>query len=334
MLLTFGEGSLVASPTLRASLLQRVKEHSKLIGLPNRLVSSEESVNVGLKLCDEMIIDSSDNLKETVQSLHGFGELLTDTQKDELRGKLSYALIDHETCLDAFEELDFSTYQRNEDVTKTMKDSLKKGKQLIPSHSSPFLWFGCYFYSGSWWKRFRGNGYEVRQHRWTGKEPSGSFSFQVDSLRHLPLHLPGLPGHLVRTSSSDMLLLFSRAVTSSQGCLSRIKSTPLQLRVPLISSPMILSRMPFAKVLVMKTYLEDIVDLRGWIAWNKEAPPTTLRYGEYKNSGPGSALSNRVNWTGYEPIMTDEEAQTYSVDTFINRDGWLNQTCIPYDPTV
>lgn len=131
MLLTFGEGSLEASNTFRASLLQTLEEHSKLFGLPSRLVSSDESVNVGLKLCDEMIIDSLENLKETAQSLHGFGELLTDTQKDELRGKLSYALIDHETCLDAFEELDISTYQRNEEVIKTLKDSLKKGMQLV-----------------------------------------------------------------------------------------------------------------------------------------------------------------------------------------------------------
>lgn len=130
LLLTIGEGSLEASP-FRASLLQTVEVHSKLIGLPTTLASSDESVNVGLKLCDEMIIDSLDSLKETVQSLHGFGELLTDTQKDELRGKLSYALVDHDTCLDAFEELDFSTYRRNEDVIKTLKDSLRKGRQLV-----------------------------------------------------------------------------------------------------------------------------------------------------------------------------------------------------------
>lgn len=91
---------------------------------------------------------------------------------------------------------------------------------------------------------------------------------------------------------------------------------------------------PFATVLVMKTYLGDIVEPRGWIAWNKEAPPTTLRYGEFKNSGPGSGLGSRVNWTGYEPSMTEAEAQKYSVDIFINQDGWLNQTCIPYDRYV
>lgn len=89
---------------------------------------------------------------------------------------------------------------------------------------------------------------------------------------------------------------------------------------------------PFATVLVMRTYLADIVEPRGWMAWNNEEPPTTLRYGEYHNSGPGSVLGRRVNWTGYEPRMTDEAAQTFSVDTFINRDGWLNHTCIPYDP--
>ncbi|XP_033146340.1 pectinesterase 3 [Brassica rapa] len=74
---------------------------------------------------------------------------------------------------------------------------------------------------------------------------------------------------------------------------------------------------PFATVLVMKTYLGDMVEPRGWIAWNKEAPPTMLRYGEFKNSGPGSGLGSRVNWTGYEPSMTEEKAQKYTVDIFI-----------------
>ncbi|KAJ4886745.1 Pectin lyase fold/virulence factor protein [Raphanus sativus] len=69
---------------------------------------------------------------------------------------------------------------------------------------------------------------------------------------------------------------------------------------------------PFATVLVMRTYLADIVEPRGWMAWNNEEPPTTLRYGEYHNSGPGSVLGRRVNWTGYEPRMTDEAAQTFS----------------------
>ncbi|KAH0854747.1 hypothetical protein HID58_044124 [Brassica napus] len=78
---------------------------------------------------------------------------------------------------------------------------------------------------------------------------------------------------------------------------------------------------PFATVLVMKMFLGDMVEPRGWITWN----PRTLRYGEYKNSGTGNV---------YKPNMTDEEAQKYSVYTFINRNDWLNSICIPYDCSV
>ncbi|KAG2246242.1 hypothetical protein Bca52824_085870 [Brassica carinata] len=41
--------------------------------------------------------------------------------------------------------------------------------------------------------------------------------------------------------------------------------------------------LPFATVLVMKMFLGDMVEPRGWITWN----PRTLRYGEYKNTGTG-----------------------------------------------
>ncbi|KAH0914273.1 hypothetical protein HID58_028719 [Brassica napus] len=78
---------------------------------------------------------------------------------------------------------------------------------------------------------------------------------------------------------------------------------------------------PFATVLVIKMFLGDMVEPRGWITWN----PRTLRYGEYKNTGTG---------TVYEPNMTDEEAQKYSVYTFINRNGWMDLICIPYNRYV
>ncbi|XP_013633917.1 PREDICTED: pectinesterase-like [Brassica oleracea var. oleracea] len=481
LLLTIGEGSLEASP-FRASLLQTVEVHSKLIGLPTTLASSDESVNVGLKLCDEMIIDSLDSLKETVQSLHGFGELLTDTQKDELRGKLSYALVDHDTCLDAFEELDFSTYRRNEDVIKTLKDSLRKGRQLVSKclrllskglskglpkldeRSFPY-WFGpedqkslltCQWIpnvtvasdgtgdfltiseavvkvpeSGS--SKFvihvkggfypenvilppkksnvvmfgdgntktivsaslnrldnplfttfqtatfsvRGRGFVAMDMKFVntaGPEKNQAVAFHSMSTFSVMYRctFEGFQDTLYAHAGDqlyrecdivgtvDFIFGYSAAIFQRCNILSR-KPLPNQINTitaqaasdqfaksgfVIVNSTIgpylgehfttYLGRpwKPFATVLVMKTYLGDIVEPRGWIAWNKEAPPTTLRYGEFKNSGPGSGLGSRVNWTGYEPSMTEAEAQKYSVDIFINQDGWLNQTCIPYDSYV
>ncbi|CAN7112501.1 unnamed protein product [Brassica rapa subsp. narinosa] len=228
----------------------------------------------------------------------------------------------------------------------------------IPSYSSPFLLFGCYFYSGSW-KRFCGNGYEVRQHCRTGKEPSGGFSFHVYLLRHVPVHLRSFQDTLYAHAGDQFYrecdivgtvdFIFGYAAAIFQSC-NILSSKPLRNQINTITAQAASDQFaksgfvivnstigpylgehfttylgrpwkPFATVLVMETYLGDMVEPRGWIAWNKEAPPTTLRYGEFKNSGPGSGLGSRVNWTGYEPSMTEEEAQKYTVDIFINQDG-------------
>lgn len=91
----------------------------------------------------------------------------------------------------------------------------------------------------------------------------------------------------------------------------------------------------YATVVVMRTLIDKLIDPKGWIPWDKRVnPPTTLTFGEYMNYGPGSGVSNRVKWIGYKPKMTDKEAHTYTVDTLINKHGWLKQTCVPYNGSL
>lgn len=88
-------------------------------------------------------------------------------------------------------------------------------------------------------------------------------------------------------------------------------------------------------VVVMKTLIEKLIDPKGWVQWNNtEGPPPTLTYGEYMNYGPGSGVANRVNWIGYKPKMTDQEAHKYTVDALINQHEWLRGTCVPYNGSL
>ncbi|KAJ4829971.1 hypothetical protein Tsubulata_025448, partial [Turnera subulata] len=73
----------------------------------------------------------------------------------------------------------------------------------------------------------------------------------------------------------------------------------------------------YSRTVFMKTYLDNLIDPAGWISWNGNFPPSTLYYGEYMNTGPGSSTANRVNWTGYHVITSATEASKFTVAKFI-----------------
>ncbi|KAL1212921.1 Pectinesterase 1 [Cardamine amara subsp. amara] len=118
----------------RASLIEAVEEHVKILGFLSKLVSSDESVKSSLKVCDEMIGDALECLKETIERFDEFGKAMTDVEIDEIRGTLTYAIVDGETCLEGFDEVmefDFSSYQRNIELIKSLRSYMKKGKELV-----------------------------------------------------------------------------------------------------------------------------------------------------------------------------------------------------------
>lgn len=74
----------------------------------------------------------------------------------------------------------------------------------------------------------------------------------------------------------------------------------------------------------METEIQGIIDPEGWAPWEPNVEvPDTIYYAEYKNTGPGSALDGRVTWPGYRPGITDEEAEKFSVDDFIQGSKWI-----------
>lgn len=85
----------------------------------------------------------------------------------------------------------------------------------------------------------------------------------------------------------------------------------------------------------MQSVIGSIVNPVGWIAWNStlDPPPSTILYGEYKNSGPGSDVTQRVKWAGYKPIMSDDEAGRFTVATFLRGADWLPVMGVPYQQT-
>lgn len=67
---------------------------------------------------------------------------------------------------------------------------------------------------------------------------------------------------------------------------------------------------PYAKTVFLYCEMDGIVNAAGWDNWdNKENEKTTF-YAEYKNTGTGSAVTQRLPWTKQ---LTDEEAGAYTL---------------------
>ncbi|XP_052187567.1 probable pectinesterase/pectinesterase inhibitor 34 [Diospyros lotus] len=86
----------------------------------------------------------------------------------------------------------------------------------------------------------------------------------------------------------------------------------------------------FSRTVIMQSFIGDHVHPRGWLEWNTTFALDTLYYGEYMNSGPGSALGQRVKWPGYRVINSTAEAGKFTVGQFIFGSSWLPATGVAF----
>ncbi|CAA7017329.1 unnamed protein product [Microthlaspi erraticum] len=90
----------------------------------------------------------------------------------------------------------------------------------------------------------------------------------------------------------------------------------------------------YARMVVMETYLDRLVDPKGWLDWNHSTSfRRTLYYGEYRNTGPGSGTENRVDWAGFHVISDIEEARQFTLPEFVGAASWLPATKVPFTPS-
>ncbi|CAJ1975704.1 unnamed protein product [Sphenostylis stenocarpa] len=89
----------------------------------------------------------------------------------------------------------------------------------------------------------------------------------------------------------------------------------------------------YSRTVYLESYIDSFIDPRGWTKWSSEQTLDSLYYGEYDNYGPGSTTDNRVQWFGYH-LMDYSDAYNFTVSEFINGDGWLATTSVPYDDGI
>ncbi|THG06442.1 hypothetical protein TEA_008018 [Camellia sinensis var. sinensis] len=86
----------------------------------------------------------------------------------------------------------------------------------------------------------------------------------------------------------------------------------------------------YSRTVYLNTYMSGLVQPRGWLEWYGDFALSTLWYGEYRNYGPGSSLSGRVQWPGYHIIRDAAAANFFTAGRFIDGRSWLPHTGIKF----
>lgn len=90
----------------------------------------------------------------------------------------------------------------------------------------------------------------------------------------------------------------------------------------------------YSTTVIMQSSIGGFLHPLGWAEWDQGVePPSTIFYGEYQNTGPGSTTDERVNWPGYKPTLTSTQAAKFNVGSFIDGSTWLPKTQVTFDST-
>lgn len=87
----------------------------------------------------------------------------------------------------------------------------------------------------------------------------------------------------------------------------------------------------YSRTIIMNTFIPDFVQPQGWQPWLGDFGLKTLFYSEVQNTGPGSALANRVTWAGIK-TLSDEDILKFTPAQYIQGDTWVPGKGVPYTP--
>lgn len=79
---------------------------------------------------------------------------------------------------------------------------------------------------------------------------------------------------------------------------------------------------PFGKSAFLRCDLGSMIKPEGWHNWDKPEAEKNAFFAEYKNTGDGASINQRVNWSHQ---LTDEEALLYTSENILGE--WVKRYC-------
>lgn len=76
----------------------------------------------------------------------------------------------------------------------------------------------------------------------------------------------------------------------------------------------------YARVVYLSCSMDASIEPAGWNDWGNSANQSTAYFAEYNSTGAGANPSARVSWSHQ---LTSSQAAQFSVNNFLNQDGWL-----------
>ncbi|GKV17239.1 hypothetical protein SLEP1_g27771 [Rubroshorea leprosula] len=83
----------------------------------------------------------------------------------------------------------------------------------------------------------------------------------------------------------------------------------------------------YSRTVFIQCTFEELIHPDGWMPWSGDFALKTLFYGEYQNSGPGSDVSKRVQWSSQ---ISADHVFLYSVRNFIQGNEWIPTSSLKY----
>ncbi|KAL3516010.1 hypothetical protein ACH5RR_022912 [Cinchona calisaya] len=87
----------------------------------------------------------------------------------------------------------------------------------------------------------------------------------------------------------------------------------------------------FSRTIIMESFIDDLIQPDGWLAWEGTFALDTLFYAEFNNRGPSSNKMLRAQWNGVKELQASR-IERFLPSKFIEGDAWLPITGIPYNP--
>ncbi|XP_028773425.1 probable pectinesterase/pectinesterase inhibitor 12 [Neltuma alba] len=86
----------------------------------------------------------------------------------------------------------------------------------------------------------------------------------------------------------------------------------------------------YSRVVIMESYIDSLIDPKGWEIMYGTARTDRLSYIEYKNEGPGAKTGDRVKWPGVRVVDDPKEVEGFTASVFVDGDIWIPRLRIPY----